>query len=65
MHGSELRELSAGLSRAETHQIGLARPGSTFLIGLGYKAEMCLFVPLVRKSDMLSKISLSRNSHAN
>lgn len=29
-------------SRAETHQIGLARPSSTFLIGLGYKAEMCL-----------------------
>lgn len=42
MHGSELKELSSGLSRAETHQIGLARPSSKFLIGLGYKAKMVL-----------------------
>lgn len=42
MHGSELRELSLGLGRAETRQIGPSRPSSTFLIGPGYKDEMCL-----------------------
>lgn len=55
MHGSELIELSHGRTRAETHQIGLARPSSTFLIGLSYKAEMCLFLTPVHKSDLVWK----------
>lgn len=59
MHGTELRELSFRLSGAETQQIELARPTTTFFDWSGLQSWKVSFAPLFHASDSFSLSLLS------